>query len=314
MTAAAISVTPTTAPGLPGLFPAMMTPLDAAGRIDREFFVAHALSLLGRGCAGLTPFGSTGEGPSFSVAERCAALEALVQGGVPASGLLASTACAALSDAIAVTRHAQDIGAWGVMLMPPFYFKGVTDAGVLDFFEQVMQACADRPLRVVLYHIPQVTAVPVAHGVVAEMLRRHGPRIVAVKDSAGDLAHSVSLAEGFMPPVGVHVGHEPHLPEMARRGSRGAVSGLANFMPRTVRRLACEPDAPTLQADLARIDAVLGVLDRYPLFPSLKAVMALQTGHAGWLRLRPPLCGLDDAALQRLRDDLAPLGLDPAVD
>ncbi|MFY7948670.1 MAG: dihydrodipicolinate synthase family protein, partial [Gemmatimonas sp.] len=153
-----------------------------------------------------------------------------------------------------------------------------------------------------------------SHGVVAEMLRRHGPRIVAVKDSAGDLAHSVSLAERFMPPVGVHVGHEPHLPEMARRGSRGAVSGLANFMPRTVRRLACEPDASTLSTDLARIEAVLAVLARHPLFPALKAVMALQTGRAGWLRLRPPLCALDDAALQRLRNDLAPLGLDPAVD
>lgn len=300
--------------GLPGLFPALMTPLDAAGRIDREFFVAHARSLLARGCAGLTPFGSTGEGPSFSVAERCAALEALVEGGVPASSLLASTACAALTDAIAITRHAQDLGAWGVMLMPPFYFKGVPEAGVLEFFDQVLQACADRPLRVVLYHIPQVTAVPVPHGVVAEMLRRHGSRIVAIKDSAGNLEHSVGLAQAFMPPVGVHVGHEPHLPEMARRGSRGAVSGLANFMPRTVRRLACEPEAPTLASDLARVEAVLAVLSRYPLFPSLKAVMALQSGHSGWLRLRPPMLAMDEATCARLRVDLAPLGLDPAVD
>ena len=300
--------------GLPGLFPALMTPLDAKGHIDREVFVAHARSLLARGCAGLTPFGSTGEGPSFSVAERCAALEALVEDGVPAASLLASTACAALSDAIAITRHAQDLGAWGVMLMPPFYFKGVPEAGVLDFFDQVLQATADRPLRVVLYHIPQVTAVPVPHSVVTELLRCHGPRIVAIKDSAGNLAHSVGLAEAFMPPLGVHVGHEPHLPEMARRGSRGAVSGLANFMPRTVRRLACEPGAPTLEADLARVRAVLAVLDRYPLFPSLKAVMALQTGHAGWRRLRPPMQAMDDATCARLRDDLAPLGLDPAVD
>ena len=300
--------------GLPGLFPALMTPLDADGRIDREVFVAHARSLLARGCAGLTPFGSTGEGPSFSVAERCAALEALVEGGVPAANLLASTSCVAISDAIAITRHAQDLGAWGVMLMPPFYFKGVPEAGVLDFFDQVLQACADRPLRAVLYHIPQVTSVPVPHAVVSELLRRHGPRIVAIKDSAGDLAHSVSLAQAFMPPLGVHVGHEPHLPEMARRGSRGAVSGLANFMPRTVRRLACEPEAPTLAADLARVEAVLAVLARYPLFPSLKAVMALQTGHDGWRRLRPPLQALDDAACARLRADLSPLGLDPSVD
>jgi 4-hydroxy-tetrahydrodipicolinate synthase len=294
--------------GLPGLFPALMTPLDAGGRIDREVFVAHARSLLARGCAGLTPFGSTGEGPSFSVAERCAALEALVQGGVPASSLLASTACTALSDAIAITRHAQDLGAWGVMLMPPFYFKGVPEAGVLDFFDQVLRASADRPLWAVLYHIPQVTAV------VTELLRRHGSRIVAIKDSAGDLAHSVGLAQAFMPPLGVHVGHEPHLPEMARRGSRGAVSGLANFMPRTVRRLACEPESPTLAADLARVEAVLAVLARYPLFPSLKAVMALQSGHDGWRRLKPPLQALDDAAFARLRADLAPLELDPAVD
>ena len=235
------------APGLQGIWPALMTPLTEALAIDDVRFAAHARALLDAGCAGVTPFGTTGEGPSFSVAERRDAVNALVAGGVPASRILVSVSCAAVPDTLALTRHAQDIGAWGVLLMPPFFFKGVSDEGIVESYRQLLDATADRPLRVVLYHIPQVSAVGLSHGVIAELLRRWPQRIVAIKDSACERAASLELARAFMSPnqpqMGVHVGNELDLPALAARGSRGAVSGLANFMPRTVHRLATEPDA-----------------------------------------------------------------------
>jgi 4-hydroxy-tetrahydrodipicolinate synthase len=306
------------APGLSGIWPALMTPLDADLAIDHERFAAHARGLIEAGCQGVTPFGTTGEGPSFSVAERRAAVDALIAGGVPAARILVSASCAALPDTLALVRHAQDVGAWGVLLMPPFFFKGVSDEGIVAYYHQVLDATADRPLRVVLYHIPQVSAVGLSHGVIAELLRRWPRHIVAIKDSACDRAASLALAQAFMrpdrPAIGVHVGNELDLPALAARGSRGAVSGLANFMPRSVHRLATEPDAARSAAEHARVERLLAWLGGYALIPALKAVMAAQTGHAGWLRVRAPLAALDAERFETFRRELAAHGLDPAHD
>jgi 4-hydroxy-tetrahydrodipicolinate synthase len=301
-------------PGLPSIWPALMTPLRADLGIDHARFAAHAVALLEAGCGGVTPFGTTGEGPSFSVSERIEGVNALVAGGVPAARILVSVGCTALPDAVALVRHAQDVGAWGALLLPPFFFKGVSDAGIVDACAQVIEATADRPLRVVLYHIPQVAAVSLSHSVIAELLRRFPNNIVAIKDSQCDRAHSLALAEAFMPPLGVHVGNELDLPALAARGSRGAVSGLANFMPRVVHRLATEPDAARTAADHARVDRLLGWLGGYALIPALKAIMAAQRADAAWLRVRAPLVALDAAQFKSFSQQLAALGLDPSTD
>jgi 4-hydroxy-tetrahydrodipicolinate synthase len=307
-------MTAVTPPGLPGIWPALMTPLRADLAIDHARFAAHAVALLEAGCGGVTPFGTTGEGPSFSVAERIEGVDALIAGGVPAARILVSVGCAALPDTVALVRHAQDVGAWGVLLLPPFFFKGVSDAGVVDACAQVIEATADRPLRVVLYHIPQVAAVSLSHGVIAEMLRRFPRNIVAIKDSQCDRAHSLALAEAFMPPLGVHVGNELDLPALAGRGSRGAVSGLANFMPRVVHRLATEPDPSRTAADHARVERLLGWLGAYALIPALKAIMAAQTGERTWLHVRAPLVALDAERFKTFSNELAAIGLDRSTD
>ena len=305
-------------PGICGIWPALMTPLREDASIDLPRFTHHAQALLAAGCGGVTPFGTTGEGPSFSVDERREAVDALVAAGVPASRILVSVSCAALPDTIALARHAQGIGAWGILLMPPFFFKGVPDAGIVEAMSQVIAALDARPLRVVLYHIPQVAAVGLSQPVIAELLRRHGPRIVAIKDSQCDRAHSLALADAFMkaddPAIGVHVGNELDLPALAARGSRGAVSGLANFMPRTVHRLATEPNAARTAADHARVERLLGWLGGYALIPALKAIMAAQTGERGWLRVRAPLQALDAAQFEAFSNALAAHRLDPLTD
>lgn len=299
---------------LPGIWPALLTPLDARLDIDHARFAAHAHALLAAGCGGLTPFGTTGEGPSFSVAERIAAVDALVASGVPGERLLVSTSCAALPDTLALTRHALAIGAWGVLMLPPFYLKGVSDQGIVDAYAWVLDQAADPRLRVMLYHIPQVAGVGLSHAVIAELLRRYPGTIVGIKDSAGDRAHALALADAFMPGLTVHVGHEPDLPTLGRRGSTGAVSGIANLMPRTVRRLVLQPDDAATPAALARVEALLAALRGQALIPALKGLMALLHGDAAWLRVRPPLVALDQGALAALRSATAPLALDPATD
>lgn len=299
---------------LPGIWPALLTPLNADLSIDHARLVSHAKRLIAAGCGGVTPFGTTGEGPSFSLAERRATVDALIAGGVPASKILVSTSCAASPETLELTQHALAVGAWGCLMLPPFYLKGVSDEGIVDSYRYVIDRAADPRLRLMLYHIPQVTGVALSHAVIEELANRYPKTIVGIKDSAGDRAHALALADAFMERLTVHVGHEPDLPTLGRRGSTGAVSGLANFMPRTVHRLVAEPDAPGTAADLARIEKLLGILGGYALIPALKAIMAQQDGDAAWLRVRPPLVAATPARSIELERQLREIRIDLARD
>ncbi|HSV46665.1 MAG TPA: dihydrodipicolinate synthase family protein [Ramlibacter sp.] len=296
-----------------GIWPALLTPLDERLAIDPGRFAAHSRALVDAGCGGVTPFGTTGEGPSFSVAERIAAVDALAAAVTPGR-ILVSTSCAALPDTIALTRHALQIGAHGCLMLPPFFLKGVPDQGIVDAYRQVIDGVADDRLRLYLYHIPQVAGVGLSHEVIARLLELYPRTIVGIKDSSCDRVHSVALAQAFMPPLTVYVGNETDLPELGRLGSTGAVSGLANFMPRTVHRMVTQPDAPATPQDLARVQQMLALLGGYALIPALKGVMAARTGDAGWLRVRPPLVALGAAQQQALEQQLRGFAPDPVHD
>ena len=291
-----------------GIWPALLTPLDAKLGVDIARFASHALRLLDAGCTGVTPFGTTGEGPSFSVSERMEALAGLVARGVPAGRILASTSCAALPDALALTRHAVELGAYGCLLLPPFFLKGVSDQGVIDAYRWIIDGVGDTRLRVVLYHIPQVAGVGLSHHVIGTLKTLYPETIVGLKDSGCQRGDSLAYAEAFMPPMQVWVGNEPDLQTLAARGSLGAVSGIANVMPRLVQRLVKGSGEPAV--DQQRVLALLQILGGYGLTAAFKGVMALLDDAPGWMRVRPPLVALDATEYERLAAQLHAFGID----
>lgn len=299
--------TPSTVP-YTGIWPALLTPLDEKLGIDTPRFASHALRLLDAGCTGVTPFGTTGEGPSFSVSERMNALAGLVAYGVPAGRILASTSCAALPDAFALTRHAVELGAYGCLLLPPFFLKGVSDQGVIDAYRWIIDGVADSRLRIVLYHIPQVAGVGLSHHVIRTLKTLYPDTIVGLKDSGCRREDSLAYAEAFMPPMQVWVGNEPDLQTMAARGSLGAVSGIANLMPRLVQRLVAGSTQP--EADQQRVLDLLKILGGYGLTAAFKGLMAMLDDAPGWMRVRPPLVALDAAEYERLAAQLRAFGID----
>ncbi|MEY4749645.1 MAG: hypothetical protein RIQ60_1859 [Pseudomonadota bacterium] len=302
--------------GFAGIWPALLSPLDARGAVDGAHFAAHAAGLLAAGCGGVTPFGTTGEFASFSVAERRAGVEALLAGGVPADRVIVSTSAAALPDVIELTRHALDIGAHGVLMLPPFYFKGLTDAGVLACFRQVIDALgADAArLKLYLYHIPQLSTVGLSHDVIRQLLADCPGIVAGIKDSECRLEHSLGLAQAFMPGLDVYVGNELDLRSLGRLGSRGAISGLANFMPRSVHRLVTDPDGAGVQALHDRAAELLRRCAPYALIPALRGIQAAVSGDAGWLRTRAPLMALDAAGAAAMAALVNDLGIDAARD
>jgi 4-hydroxy-tetrahydrodipicolinate synthase len=302
------------AAALRGIWPALLTPLTGNLDIDHPRFATHSRALLAAGCGGVTPFGTTGEGPSFSVAERRDAVDALVKNGVPAARILVSVSCAALPDTLALTRHALGIGAHGCLMMPPFFLKGVSDQGVIDAYRYVIDGAADARLKLYLYHIPQVSGVGLAQQMIRTLRDSYPQTIVGIKDSGGELQESLALARAFMPGLTVYVGNEPDLPELGRRGSTGAVSGLANFMPRLVDRLVMQPDAAGTARDLARVKRLLALLGGYPLTPALKGIMAVLSEERAWLRVRPPLVALADEGFAALEREIRAFGIDPNIE
>jgi 4-hydroxy-tetrahydrodipicolinate synthase len=292
-----------------GIWPALLTPLTEKQAVDVPALVAHIRWLFAQGCAGATLFGTTGEGPSFSLAERKAALDALIEAGVPANRLLVHTSCAALPETIELIRHATAHGVHGCLLMPPFFFKGVSDAGVVAAYRQIFEAVADPALRVVLYNIPQISGVPVTRAVIEPLLADYSAQILGIKDSGCVREASLALHEAF-PDLQVWVGNEPDLQVMAGLGSLGAVSGVANVLPKLVQRLVGSAPSDDPAADMARVQSFLSVFAEFPMLPAFKAMQAQRAGAAGWRRMRAPLVELDDAQVAALAERLAELGFD----
>jgi 4-hydroxy-tetrahydrodipicolinate synthase len=301
-----------------GVWPALLTPLNADLSIDHGRLAAHCKTLLASGCNGVTPFGTTGEGPSFSMAERKHAIDQLIKNGVPAAQIIVSTSCTALPETLALTRHAVNSGVHGCLMLPPFFIKGVSSEGIIDCYRYVIDGMADAgllgKLGLYLYHIPQVSGVGLSHHVISMLKKMYPDTILGIKDSQCDTAHSIALADAFMKELTVYVGYEPDLPEMGRRGSTGAISGLANFMPRLVSRLVTQPDAPATPGERDRVVKLLGLLESYALVPALKGIMAEQTGEEAWLRVRPPLVALNPDQFEALEKTIRTFGIDSQSD
>ena len=293
-----------------GIWPAMLTPLDEALNIDHAKLVAHAQALLRAGCGGVTIFGTTGEGPSFSLRERKEAVEQLIARGFPADRIMVSTSCAALVETVELTQHAVDLGVHGCLVLPPFFFKGVSDEGIVNGYAQVIDSVNRSNWRLYLYHIPQVIGVSLSHPVIRQLVDRYPQIIVGIKDSGCDQAHSVGLAKAFMPPLTVYVGFEPDLTTMGPLGSTGAISGLANFMPRVVHRMVLTPTAPQTAHDAKRIQGILELLKPHSLMPALKGVMAALSHDASWLRVRAPLVAMTPAAYAEFAKEVDAFNID----
>ena len=301
-----------------GIWPALLTPLNADLSINHALFAEHSKELIAKGCGGVTPFGTTGEGPSFSMAERKEALEQLIKNGVPAAQIMVSTSCAALPETLELTRHAVRAGVHGCLMLPPFFLKGVLDEGIIDCYRYVIDGVhrseGAGKLKMYLYHIPQVTGVGLSQHVISTLKQTYPDTILGIKDSACTTTHSVGLADAFMKDkalnMTVYVGFEPDLPEMGRRGSTGAISGLANFMPRVVGRLVTQPDAPTTPAEREHVVELIGLLGTYSLMPALKGIMAVLTSDETWLRVRPPLVSLKPDEFRALEKTIRDFGID----
>lgn len=298
-------------PRVTGHFPAMLMPLGPDGTLDTARALAHARHLVAAGCDGVALFGTTGEGPAFSNAERKGLLEAMLGAGLAPRQLVVTITASALPDAVELGRHAAALGCHQQMLMPPFYFRQPRAAGVVEAVSQVIEGIADAQLQLLLYHIPALSSVAFDHASIAELVRRHPDQVVGVKDSSGDLEHGLALARAF-PALGILVGAEQHVAEVMRAGGTGSINGLSNIAPALMSRVIAAPSSVSASdAQLIRdLLALLAIGPDMPFVCVYKTMLAEQTGDDAWLRVRAPLCRLDageEQAVRRAYQALGPL-------
>jgi len=265
--------------------------------------------LFARGVDGVAPFGTTGEGQSFSLEERRAGIDALLAAGIPAARIIAATGCAALPETVALSRHAVATGCASCLVLPPFFWKDAPDDGLFAWYAKVIEGVADPRLRMFLYHVPQVSSVPLSVDLVARLAAAFPDIVVGVKDSEGNWAHTAELLER-VPQLAIMVGHEPHVPRLLQAGGAGTICGLANIYPGLVRALLAPHVTP---ADEARLATFIEIAFRQPFLPGFKSMVADRMRDPGWLAVRPPLLPLADSARRALNAALADAGLPLAV-
>lgn len=296
-------------PAIQGLWPALLTPLQTDGQIDTARAVAHAQRMLAAGCDGVTLFGTTGEGPAFTVGERQALLESMLGAGIRADQLVVTTTALALPDVVTLGCHALRLGVVRQMLMPPFYFNQPGDAGVVNAYTQVIHGISDDRLRLLLYHFPAMSTYAFSHAAIATLVARFPAQVVGIKDSSGDLEHSLGLVRAFAG-LSVLVGAEPHIAPVLVAGGAGSINGLGNIAPHLLRRVMDQPHAVSAD-DHALMHGLLALLNCRPGLPFIgvyKALLAEQLGDATWCALRAPLSALTDENEQAVRHGYRALG------
>ena len=293
---------------LAGLWPPVATPFRPDGALDEKRLVSHSRRLLADGAHGLAILGTTSEANSLTLDERRRTIDAHVAGGIPAARLIPGTGACAIGDAVTLTRHAGEIGAAAVLLLPPFYYKKVLDDGLFAFVAKVIEGAGAKVPRVMLYHIPQMASIGWSVDLVGRLRDAFPDVIAGMKDSSGDAEHTRSMIEAF-PDLSIFPGAEVYLLKALAWGARGCISASANINAHGIRRLfdrRREPDAPRLQDEL---NAVRKAAEARGMIPSLKAILAARYNDPDWLAVRPPLMRLADAARAELLADPAIAGL-----
>ncbi|MGB8178460.1 MAG: dihydrodipicolinate synthase family protein, partial [Pseudolabrys sp.] len=254
---------------LSGVIAAIATPIDENGAPDLKRAVSLARYLLDNGCDGLNVLGTTGEATSFSVDERKGVMSAYKANGLPMHRLMVGTGAASVTDAVALTRHAADLGFGGALVLPPFYYKGVPDDGLVAYVETLVKATEQKPIPIYLYHFPAMSGLPWHVALIRRLLDSYSSRIVGLKDSSGDMAYARSAA-AILKDFAVFPSTEACLLDARRGDFAGCISATANVNADLCARAWSEGDTAALEAAVT----IRKLFDGKPLVPGVKALLA----------------------------------------
>ena len=288
---------------LAGVLSPVVTPFKDDLSPDPERLVQHCRWLLSQN-VGLAVFGTTSEANSLSVEEKISLLDQLVDAGIESSRLLSGTGHCALTDTVKLTAHAVSLGCAGMLMLPPFYYKDVSDDGLYRSFAEVIERVGSDDLRVYLYHIPPIAHVGIPPHLVERLVTQYPKTVVGIKDSSGDWDNTDALLQLGLDDFRVFAGSETFLLQNMRGGGAGCISATANINPAAIHELYENWQSEKAETRQAELDAVRSTVEKYPMIPALKSIIGNLRGEAQWETVRPPLLALADDQKSELLDAL----------
>ena len=289
---------------LRGVLVPLLTPFNDDMTIATDLYVAHARRCLDQGCAGLVPFGTTGEALSVGIDERIVAINALVDAGIDPALMIPGTGLSNVADSARLSRACLDMGCAAVMTLPPFYYKGVSEEGLHRHFVQLIETIGE-DARVFLYHIPPIAIVGIPVTLAARLHAEFPQQVIGIKDSSGDWDNTRALLDidGLI----VYPGSELPLVEALDLGAPGCISATANLNGSAIAALIdahSDANAERVRDLQQRVKRFRLLVQDYAPIPAQKRLLALLTGDERWANVRPPLVEMPEAQGQELLDTL----------
>ena len=271
-----------------GINAAVLTAMRDDLSIDLDRMAAHCKWLLRNGCNGLAVLGTTGEANSLGIDERMELLEGLAQRGLSAAAMLPGCGTTALTDTVKLTRHAEQVGCRGVLMLPPFYYKGPTEDGLFAYYSEVVQRVGGN-IKIYLYHIPQQSAVPLGVELIARLLKAYPGKVKGIKDSSGDFTNTKAYVDNFAKDgFEVYAGDDGALHALLQEGGAGCITAAANVGSAVSATVYANWDRKVGAEAQVTLSSIRKTITSFTPIPGLKALVARHTGDAGWHNLRPP--------------------------
>ena len=295
---------------LPAVLSPVITPFTTDGAPDISRLGLQCRWLLDNG-VGLAVFGTNSEANSLSARQKRAALEGLVKAGLPADQMMPGTGACSVDDALEMTRAAVELGAGGVLMLPPFYYKDVPDDGLFAYYSEIIQKVGDSRLQVYIYNIPQVTKIPLSVDLMERLVKTYPKTVVGMKDSSGDWAYTESCinrlkSTGFR----AYAGSETFLLKTLRAGGVGCISATANVNPAAISALAANWQDADADQRQAALDTVRGIFQKFPMIAAMKHAVSVTLGDTAWQAVRPPLVSLSALQQAELMQALDAIGFE----
>ena len=289
---------------LPAVLSPVLTPFTVDGDPDLVKF-EHQCRWLQNNGVGLAVFGTNSEANSLSAKQKLQALEHLIKKGIPADQMMPGTGACSVAEATEMTRFAVDLGCAGVLMLPPFYYKDVSDDGLFSYFAKVIEKVASSNLQVYIYNIPPVVKFGLSVALLERLVKAYPHTVVGMKDSSGDWTYTEACIKGLAP-LGfrVYAGSETFLLKTLRAGGVGCISATANVNPKAISKLAANWQASDADQKQAELDQVRAVFAKYPMIASMKSAVAHYSQDLNWERLLPPLINLPQSAQETLFAEL----------
>ena len=292
-----------------GILTPVITPFKNNLKPDHKLLIKQCQWLLSKNVS-LAVFGTNSEANSLSLEEKISLLNRLIEADISPSSLMPGTGCCSLTETVQLTSHAIKLGCRGALILPPFYYKGVSDDGIFKSYSETIQRIGSEKLKIYLYHIPDVSGVGISLDLIERLIISYPNVIAGIKDSSGNWKNTENMLERRWDDFRIFAGSERFLLKTMRGGGAGCISATANINPHAIHTLFKEWESNKAVHLQKQLNQIRNIMESYPMIPALKSVVAYYSQNVNWETVRPPLVSLKKETQKELIQKLADLHFD----